>query len=51
MSKPEFLMADRTRSRLSRTAASGRPTVLNSSFSRMTPEKSTSTSMMLASIP
>ena len=29
ISKPEFLIADRTRSRLSRTAASGSPTVLN----------------------
>ena len=27
ISKPEFLIAARTRSRLSRTAASGRPTV------------------------
>ena len=32
MSKPEFLMAERTRSRDSRTAASGRPTVVNSFF-------------------
>jgi len=51
MSKPELRMAERTRSRDSRTAASGRPTVLNSLFSRMTPEKSTSTSMMWASMP
>ncbi len=33
ISNPEFLIADRTRSRLSRTAASGSPTVLKISFS------------------
>ena len=34
MSKPELRMAERTRSRDSRTAASGRPTVENSLFSK-----------------
>jgi hypothetical protein len=50
-SKPEFLMADRTRSRDSRTAASGRPTVAKVSSWVLIPEKSTSTSMMCASMP
>ena len=43
--------AERTRSRLSRTAASGRPTVWKWSSFVLMPETSTSTSMMLASIP
>ena len=41
----------RTRSRLSRTAASGKPTVWKWSSVVLIPEKSTSTSIMLASMP
>src|SRR6266498_1159307 len=51
MSYPQFLSAAFTRSRLSRTAASERPTVWKWSSSHFMPETSTSTSMMLASMP
>ena len=44
MSYPQFFSAARTRSRLSRTAASGRPTVWKWSCSDLMPEQSTSTS-------
>ncbi|MCU1311439.1 MAG: hypothetical protein JWO20_2564 [Candidatus Angelobacter sp.] len=51
MSYPQFFKAARMRSRLSRTAASGKPTVVKLSLSNLMVETSTSTSMMLASIP
>ena len=44
-SNPEFRIADCTRSRLSRTAVSGRPTMLKMAFSSLAPLKSTSTSI------
>ena len=47
-SRPELRMAARTRSRLSRTVASGRPTVLNEGSPEVT---STSMKMVAASIP
>ena len=51
ISYPQFFSAARTRSRLSRTAASGSPTVWKWSSAVLIPETSTSTSMMLASMP
>ena len=47
-SKPELLIAARTRSRLSRTVESGRPTVVNEGNPDVT---STSTKTVAASIP
>jgi hypothetical protein len=46
--KPLFWMAERTRSRLSRTAASGSPTTLSAG---RPPAVSTSTAIGIASIP
>ena len=51
MSYPLFFSAERTRSRLSRTAASGSPTVMKCASSSLIDETSTSTSMRLASMP
>lgn len=51
MSYPQFFSADRPRWRLSRTVASGKPTVVNCSTPEVIPVTSSSTSIRLASMP